>query len=500
MVNAPPSAPTVAASQVIYSQNATATALSATGTALKWYTVATGGTAATTAPTPSTIATGTTNYYVSQTTNGCEGPRAMIEVTVNAVMVNALPTVSITSPITNATYTAPASITINANAADADGTVSNVQFYNGTTLLGSDATSPYSFVWANVATGTYTLTARATDNAGAVTTSTAVTVTVNACSPTAITPYVQINGAAWTQASSATLLAGGSFTFGPQPVNGGSWSWTGPNGFTATTREITLSNIQTNQAGNYVTTYTNAGGCKSTNTFSVTVNVPLPTSTTIQCETACSVDGTLNETFNAGFNGTGYVNTDNFLGASATWSVNSPSAQTISLGIRYAHTTAAGRPMSLSVNGVTQVANIAFGPTASNTTWVVSTVQITLVAGLNTIKFVSTTAQGSPYMDELVYGSVTVTPASCPAASLMATAAPTSSVVPNPSSSAFSLTAVESIQTFTIVNDIGLVVYTGDSLSEGENIIFGEAFQSGLYVMRIQYTSGRLETKKLQKS
>lgn len=70
-----------------------ATALTATGTSLKWYTVATGGTSSSTAPTPSTSALGTTNYYVSQTnTFGCEGPRATI-----AVTVQPSPVVSISS-------------------------------------------------------------------------------------------------------------------------------------------------------------------------------------------------------------------------------------------------------------------------------------------------------------------------------------------------------------------------------------------------------------------
>ena len=80
-VNAIPAAPTVT-SPISYSQGATATALTATGTALKWYTVATGGTGSTTAPTPSTATIGTTNYYVSQTVNGCESPRSQIVVNI----------------------------------------------------------------------------------------------------------------------------------------------------------------------------------------------------------------------------------------------------------------------------------------------------------------------------------------------------------------------------------------------------------------------------------
>jgi beta-glucanase (GH16 family) len=76
------------------------------------------------------------------------------------------PSVSITSPVDAASFTAPASVTINATAADADGTVTQVDFYNGATLLGTDATSPYSYSWGSVAAGSYTLTAKATDNSG----------------------------------------------------------------------------------------------------------------------------------------------------------------------------------------------------------------------------------------------------------------------------------------------------------------------------------------------
>lgn len=96
---------------------------------------------------------------------------------------NPAPTVSITAPANNASFAAPASVTITANAADANGTVSKVEFFQGSTKLGEDASSPYSFAWTGVAAGTYSLTAKATDNGGASTTSTAVTVVVNGTVP-----------------------------------------------------------------------------------------------------------------------------------------------------------------------------------------------------------------------------------------------------------------------------------------------------------------------------
>jgi len=85
-VNSSPIAPTVLPT-VSYSQGASATALTATGSVLKWYNVATGGTALASAPVPATTATGTTNYYVSQTTNNCESPRATIAVVVGGTSI-----------------------------------------------------------------------------------------------------------------------------------------------------------------------------------------------------------------------------------------------------------------------------------------------------------------------------------------------------------------------------------------------------------------------------
>ncbi|SFN30809.1 chitinase [Chitinophaga sp. YR627] len=92
--------------------------------------------------------------------------------------VNQAPVVNLTAPTANATFTAPAGITVSANATDSDGSIRRVQFYNGGTSLGIDSVAPYSVSWSNVAAGTYSLTAVATDNSGASTTSAAVSITV----------------------------------------------------------------------------------------------------------------------------------------------------------------------------------------------------------------------------------------------------------------------------------------------------------------------------------
>ena len=91
---------------------------------------------------------------------------------------NIAPITEITSPVVNSTFTSLANITITANAVDPDGSVSMVEFYNGSIKLGSNSIAPYSFIWNNVGTGTYSLTVIATDNLNAKTTSSAISISV----------------------------------------------------------------------------------------------------------------------------------------------------------------------------------------------------------------------------------------------------------------------------------------------------------------------------------
>lgn len=112
-----------------------------------------------------------------------------------SLMPNIAPTVSLTSPVNNATHLTTSTINITADAMDADGSVSKVEFYNGTTLLNTDATAPYLYAWT-VAPGTYTLTAKAYDNSTGITTSSAVTIKVVAQQTTDISDDILTAGAA----------------------------------------------------------------------------------------------------------------------------------------------------------------------------------------------------------------------------------------------------------------------------------------------------------------
>jgi RHS repeat-associated protein len=97
-----------------------------------------------------------------------------------ASAANVAPTVSMTAPLSEASFVAPTSVTLSASAADTDGTIASVGFYDGATLLGTVTTPPYNYNWNNVAAGTYSVTSKATDNAGAIAMSAPLTVTVKA--------------------------------------------------------------------------------------------------------------------------------------------------------------------------------------------------------------------------------------------------------------------------------------------------------------------------------
>jgi YD repeat-containing protein len=120
---------------------------------------------------------------------------------VEAYQSTVWPAVTLTSPANNAAFAFPASITISADASDSDGTISKVEFFQGSTKLGETTTSPYSFLWNNPALGAYTLTAKATDNAGATTTSSPVNILVH--------PNGSITGKV-TMLDGTTAIAGAS--------------------------------------------------------------------------------------------------------------------------------------------------------------------------------------------------------------------------------------------------------------------------------------------------
>ena len=120
------------------------------------------------------------------------------------------PSVSITSPSNNVSFTEPANISISTTASDSDGSVTKVAFYNGNSKLGEDTSSPYNFSWNNVAAGNYKLTAIATDNDGATKTSSEINIIVDPQPDQEL--KITVNG-------SVTTLTGIS-SYGNQDISG----------------------------------------------------------------------------------------------------------------------------------------------------------------------------------------------------------------------------------------------------------------------------------------
>lgn len=77
-----------------------------------------------------------------------------------------VPEVAITSPTNNSIILAGSSITVAASASDADGSVTQVQFFAGNNNLGTDTTAPYTADWLATGLGDVSLKAIATDNEG----------------------------------------------------------------------------------------------------------------------------------------------------------------------------------------------------------------------------------------------------------------------------------------------------------------------------------------------
>jgi hypothetical protein len=115
---------------------------------------------------------------------------------------NVAPVISLTAPLATADLTAPAAITIAANATDSDGTIATVEFFVNGNKIGEDLSAPYTYQWNGVAQGTYMLTAKAVDDKGAVGTSQSVQVVVNAAPVAKVAPTVSI---ATTQATTGQV-------------------------------------------------------------------------------------------------------------------------------------------------------------------------------------------------------------------------------------------------------------------------------------------------------
>ena len=192
---------------------------------------------------------------------------------------NLPPSVAITSPANNAAFTVPASVNITANAADSDGTVTKVEFYQGTTKLGEDTAAPYEFTWSGAPSGAHVLTAIALDNTGEPALSAAVNITIT--NPANVPPTVSITA----PADNAVLAAGATIILTASAVDGDG-TITKVEFFNGTTKlgEDTTSPYaftwNSVPAGSYTLTakaFDNDGGITTSGAISITTATPIST-------------------------------------------------------------------------------------------------------------------------------------------------------------------------------------------------------------------------------
>ncbi|WPQ65562.1 gliding motility-associated C-terminal domain-containing protein [Chitinophaga sancti] len=225
-VRAQPAAPLV--TDVVYCRYATASALTATGTDLKWYTTATGGTALSTAPVPATTVIGVSYYYVSQTV-GCESDRAPLQVLVNGIPAG--PAVS------DVTYC------IGSTAAPLTATGSNLLWYATATGGTGSATAPTPSTAVNGTTTYYV-----TQNPGCESSRSALTVTIGSQA----TPPI-VNDFTYCQNVAApALTASGTNLLWYTSATGGTGTSVAP--------AVNTAALGTT---NYWVTQQDAGGCES---------------------------------------------------------------------------------------------------------------------------------------------------------------------------------------------------------------------------------------------
>jgi hypothetical protein len=125
---------------------------------------------------------------------------------------NNLPSIVLTGPADQSIYTEPAIITLNAAGSDSDGSIDKVEFFQGTTKLGEDTSTPFSYIWSSVPIGTYQVFAVATDNFGGRATSAVATAYVTVSTAPTLSSVAPVPG-------TVSTLTNVTVTFS-EPVDG----------------------------------------------------------------------------------------------------------------------------------------------------------------------------------------------------------------------------------------------------------------------------------------
>lgn len=174
-------------------------------------------------------------------------------------IVTLAPTVRITAPTQGATYTEPASFTLQAEASDSDSPIERVVFYQNNTLIATDLDAPYSTPINGLTAGTYRFEARAFDPQQNQGISTPITIVVNP-KPVCTLSYTLATTGTTCGLNNGQVVA--NVTQGASPYR---YAWS---------NNATTSSINNLSSGNYQITLSDANGCQSIQSATVAASSP----------------------------------------------------------------------------------------------------------------------------------------------------------------------------------------------------------------------------------
>jgi len=210
-------------------------------------------------------------YSVSATALGCAGPAGTISVSI--APPPAAPTVGNNSPVCSGN-----SLSLTAS------TISGASSYNwsGPNSFSSSVQDPIIGSVTTLATGNYSVSATVGGCTGPIGTT---SVTINQTPPA---PAVTNNG---------PLCLGDNLTLNASTITGATYSWTGPNAFTSSTQNNSITSVTSSEAGTYSVAATVNGCTGPIGTTSVLITPP-PTAPTLGSNSPVCSGQTLSLTSN----------------------------------------------------------------------------------------------------------------------------------------------------------------------------------------------------------
>lgn len=286
-------------------------------------------------PNTTTLSAGV--YSVSAVALGCAGPTGTVNVAVNNI-----PNIVATS---NSTICIGATLSLSATP------ISGATYtWSGPNSFTSTTQNPTITGATALANGIYSVQANVGGCIGPVTT-TSVTVSPPPAPPTA--------------SSSSPLCAGDTLFLTASPVAGATYTWSGPNSFTATTQNPNVPNIPMAGAGVYSVAVTVAGCQGPFGTITVTVN-PTPAPPVASNSSPICISGTLNLTAST-IAGATYSWTGPNSFTSTTQNPTLPGATTVAAGAYSVTATVAGctSTAAITIATITMPATLSAGNNAT---------------------------------------------------------------------------------------------------------------------------------------